>query len=261
MKKELLHFVEWKKIPEDRIEPVMADLARWGVKNIVAHPFWFREDAGGYVRKIAGLLDQYGLKSTACHALWGDGNDCIIPDSGAWTEMIRRHRLFLHDLMQLGVTTYTIHLGWHADQPMDWNFAQLRKTVDALLPVCEETSIALALENSAEPFDAVVRLSEMVRQYSNEYLGMCFDCGHANCYQKSVSGTLEAMRDGIVTCHLHDNFGQHDDHEVPGHGCIDWTELDRLLDTLPRLHHAETESGDWSETAWRQVCRTLGKSV
>ena len=32
-----------------------------------------------------------------------------------------------------------------------------------------------------------------------------------------------------------------------------------LLDTLPRLHHAETESGNWSEPAWREFCRVLGK--
>ena len=42
MKKGLIHFVEWKKIPDDQIGPVMDDLVRWGVKNIVAHPYWFR---------------------------------------------------------------------------------------------------------------------------------------------------------------------------------------------------------------------------
>ena len=259
MKKELIHFVEWKKIPDGRIEPVMADLVRWGVKNIVAHPYWFREDDGVYFRKIAAMLRQYGLRSDACHALWGDGNDCIIPEAGQWADMVRRHSMFLRELAGIGVTTYTIHLGWHVGQTAEWNFALLRKTVDALLPVCKETSITLALENSAEPFEAIVRLAEMVRQYRHEFLGMCFDSGHANCYQKGVVKTLEAMRDGIVTCHLHDNYGEHDDHEVPGLGNLDWPELDRLLDTLPRLHHAETESGNWSEPAWREFCRVLGK--
>ena len=37
MKKELVHFVEWKKIPEETVESVLADLQSWGVKNIVAH--------------------------------------------------------------------------------------------------------------------------------------------------------------------------------------------------------------------------------
>ena len=93
----------------------MADLVRWGVDNIVAHPYRFRED--------------------------GD----------KWADMIRRHSLFLREQAGLGVKTYTIHLGWHTDRSAVWNFAQLRKTVDALLPVCETTSITLTLENSAEP--------------------------------------------------------------------------------------------------------------
>jgi len=257
MKKELIHFAEWKKIPEDQVESTLADLREWGVKNIVAHPCWFRDGAEKYVEKMAGRLKHYGLKSTACHALWGDGNDCIIPDQGAWAEMIRKHGLFLRELTALGVTTYTIHLGWHVERPAEWNFDLLRKTVDALLPVCEETAIALALENSAEPFEAIVQLAGMVKSYRNEFLGMCFDCGHANCYQKGVVKTLEAMRDGIVTCHLHDNYGEHDDHNPPGRGYIDWKELNNLLDTLPRLHHAETESGEWDRDSWEKFRRSL----
>ena len=254
MKKELIHFVEWKKITEEKVEHTLAELRDWGVKNIVAHPVWFRDGSEHYVEKMAERLTRFGLKSTACHALWGDGNDCIIPDSGEWAEMIRKHGHFLRELTALGVTTYTIHLGWYADRTAAWNFNLLRKTLDALLPICEETSITLALENSAEPFDAIVQLAEMVKQYHHDFLGMCYDCGHANCYQKSVVKTLEVMRNDIVTCHLHDNYGEHDDHNPPSGGNIDWPELTRLLDTLPRLHHGETESGEWDRTSWEKFC-------
>lgn len=257
MKKELIHFVEWKKIPEEKVETTLAELQEWGVKNIVAHPVWFRDGAEHYVEKMAERLNRFGLKSTACHALWGDGNDCIIPDQEKWSEMIRRHSLFLRELTALGVTTYTIHLGWHVEKSPEWNFDLLRKTVDALLPVCEETSVALALENSAEPFDAIVQLAEMVKQYHHDFLGMCYDCGHANCYQKGAAKTLEVMRDGIVTCHLHDNYGEHDDHNPPGEGNINWQEMNALLDTLPRLHHAETESGIWDKPSWNRFCEVL----
>ena len=33
MKKELIHFVEWKKIPEEQVEPTLAELREWGVTN------------------------------------------------------------------------------------------------------------------------------------------------------------------------------------------------------------------------------------
>ena len=95
MKKELIHFVEWKKIPEEKVESALAELRDCGVKNIVAHPVWFRDGKEHYVRKMAERLDRFSLKSTACHALWSDGNDCIIPDPEMWTDMICRHRDFL----------------------------------------------------------------------------------------------------------------------------------------------------------------------
>lgn len=252
MKKELLHFVEWKKVPEEQVEATLADLQAWGVRNIVAHPVWFRGGQVRYVEKMAERLERFGLRATACHALWGGANDCIQKDEAVRQEMIQKHKAFLDELAALGVSTYTMHLGGGAWSDPETNFGLLRRTVDALLPCAEKNRIALALENSAEPPEVIRKLADLVRDYRSDFVGMCYDCGHANCYQKGVAATLEIMRDGIVTCHLHDNYGEHDDHEIPGMGNIDWPQLVGLLDTLPRLHHGETESGNWGEEAWRR---------
>lgn len=253
MKKDLIHFVRWEKIPEEQVEPVMESMPRWGVSDIVASPFWFREQGENYVAKIAKLMERCGLRSSACHALWNIGNDCIQPDAESWRTMIRRHTRFLDQLSCLNVTTYTMHLGYDdATGNLEKDFAMVRKTVDALLPVLERNRVTLALENSAEPLYVIEKLAETVRGYRSEWVGMCFDNGHANCYQKGVEKTLRIMSDGIVTCHLHDNFGEHDDHNPPGDGNVDWKRLTALLDGLPRLHHAETESGDWSQDSWNR---------
>ena len=260
MKKELLHFVEWKKIPEEKVEATLADLQSWGVKNIVAHPFWFRNGAENYVGKMAARLQSFGLRSTACHALWGVGNDCLQYDESVWQSMVRKHQDFLSELTQLGVSTYTIHLGFkHGDEAKNI-FPLLRRTVDALLPAAEKNRITLALENSSEPVPVITELNEMVSSYRSEFLGLCYDSGHANCYQNGVVATLEIMRKNIVTCHLHDNYGNFDDHNPPGGGNLDWAQLDALLDTLPRLHHAETESGDWDQASWNKFCAACGKN-
>jgi len=255
MKKELIHFVEWKKIPEDKVESTLAALQEWGVKNIVAHPIWFRDGAERYVEKTAARLERFGLRSTACHAMWGDGNDCIQAGDDVRHEMLRKHRAFLDELALLNVSTYTIHLGYDMRRSEDVNFELLRRTVDALLPAAEKNRICLALENSAEPLPVIRRLADLVREYRSEFVGMCYDCGHANCYQKGVEETLSVMREGIVTCHLHDNFGSFDDHNPPGDGNIDWKKLTEMLDALPRLHHGETESGDWSRDSWEKFLR------
>ena len=104
MKKELLHFIEWKNIPEEKVESTLDDAVSWGVKNLVAHPRWFRDGSERYVDKMAKRLQNFGLRATACHALWGEGNDFIQFDENIRLDMIRRHlfKLFLFFLHFLG---------------------------------------------------------------------------------------------------------------------------------------------------------------
>ncbi len=252
MKKELIHFVEWKKIPEEKVEATLEDIVNWGVRNIVAHPCWFRDGKERYVEKMAKRLERFNLRSTACHALWGSNNDMIQFDENVWGEMIRKHQAFLDELSVLNVTTYTIHLGWYMDAVPEKNFDILRRTVDALLPSAEKNNVTLALENSAEPEEVIRQLAETVKAYQSKFVGMCFDAGHANCYQNGVERTLKIMCKDVVTCHLHDNYGNFDDHNPPGNGNINWKNLTTLLDSLPRLHHAETESGEWDQSSWQK---------
>lgn len=259
MKKELIHFIRWEKVQEKDVESVIAELPEWGVENIVAHPAWFRSSGDSYIVKIKKMLDKYHLRSTACHALWGCGNDCINPDTAVQNDMIRRQTIFLKELQMLDVRTFTMHLGYCGKISLEQNFSMLGKTLDQLLPVCEETGITLALENSREALQVIEKMEETIQKYHHPNLGTCFDSGHANCYGGGVANLLEVMKNNIVTCHLHDNYGEHDDHNPPGEGNIDWQELDALLDTLPRLYHAETESGIWDKKSWQAFCSVLGK--
>jgi len=67
-------------------------------------------------------------------------------------------------------------------------------------------------------------------------LKLCFDIGHANL-ESSVAASLEAMRDRIVTTHIHDNHGERDEHLLPYTGDIDWNAalgaLGKVLEPLP----------------------------
>lgn len=251
MKCDLVHFVEWKRVGDGELARVMAEVASWGVRRIVAHPNWFRED-DAFIASVAQIIRANGLDAPACHALWGPGNDCVQRDEAAHRTMIAKHTRFLGQLAALEVKTYTIHLGMPDDRQVDADFDRIRRTVDELLPAAQRAGIALALENSAESPAIIARLAALAASYRSEYVGLCFDCGHANCYQHGVKETLEIMRDGIVTCHLHDNHGSFDDHNPPGDGNIDWGQLSALLDSCPRLKHAETESGDWSRESWEK---------
>ena len=58
---------------------------------------------------------------------------------------------------------------------------------------------------------------------------------------EEYSGALERMAPHIVTCHLHDNDGYSDAHQLPGTGTIDWADLIPKIKKLPRLISMQTE--------------------
>ena len=51
----------------------------------------------------------------------------------------------------------------------------------------------------------------------------------------------EKLQPYIVNCHLHDNYGERDDHDLPGNGNIDWKRIVPLLMTSPRLRNIQSE--------------------
>ncbi len=51
--------------------------------------------------------------------------------------------------------------------------------------------------------------------------GICLDTGHVN-QEGDVIAYTRAVAGRIATVHLHDNYGDHDDHALPGEGNLDW---------------------------------------
>ncbi len=255
-KKTLVHFVEWRKIGDEELERTLNEVRSWGVTDIVAHPVWGLADQlkKGRLKEIAQMIASADLRTPACHAFWGPRFDLGCPDETRRSEAMKEHRDFLYGLAPMGVKTYTLHLGMA--EGGDWG--QIRKSVEELLPAAEETSIILALENGSEPVEELRRLAAFARKYNHPQIGFCFDTGHANCYSTlGLFPTLELMKPDIVTCHMHDNYGSFDDHNPPGGGNTDWEKLIPELKSCPRLLHAETESGDWSQSSWKQFLRVM----
>lgn len=61
---------------------------------------------------------------------------------------------------------------------------------------------------------------------------LCFDVGHAHLGE-GVDTAFDPMRQLVVTTHIHDNRGEHDDHLVPFEGEIDWEAVMRVLSSAP----------------------------
>ena len=85
-------------------------------------------------------------------------------------------------------------------------------------PLCDDLGIAIAIEN-CKLLD-VQCLEYYFSRYSSEFVGFCFDSGHAN-----INNNLEDLfqfHDRLKALHLHDNKGKEDDHQPPFFGTIKW---------------------------------------
>jgi len=103
-----------------------------------------------------------------------------------------------------------------------------------VLDYARARNVRVALENGT--FETLEKALASV-----DDLGICLDIGHANIDEGGVDRFLNRFGAAICHVHLSDNYGQTDNHLVPGDGYIsmeDWRNLFKMLG-----------SGDFSGTA------------
>ena len=248
--KKLVHFVRWEVIPQQEWENVFSQLPGWGVTETVANPIWgkLEREKPGTLALIQKWCKKYHIALPGAHAFWGKGNDLGCDDLSRRNDMLNEHKSFLGQLAELGVKTYTLHLGLSGKSDQ-WDY--VKRSVEALLDTASKNNIVLALENGSESEEELEKLIALADEFDHPNVGYCFDTGHANCYAgRDVEKLLAMMAKRIAVLHLHDNYGSFDDHNPPGGGTVNWETLVPKLHALPRLINPETESGDWSQDSW-----------
>lgn len=68
--------------------------------------------------------------------------------------------------------------------------------------------------------------------FKYDSLGICWDFGHANLIKADQVPCLEAMGSLLDCTHVHNNWGNRDDHAPPVYGNIAW---DRIMPALERI--------------------------
>ena len=226
----------------------------------------FLEDPA-LVDKYVADLDSVGLSFLDSHAPFGADWDlnCFCEERHA--ELIELHKKSMRIAANAGVRTMTFHIGNDFIQPEIPESAHLERVcrmLDVLLAEAEKLHMTLAIENSWTKFAAVDNLLKIKALYPVKELGFCFDSGHANImdngrlYPDSPAYetwnpmnikvpqwedcTLEKLLDNVTVCHLHDNNGSADQHDLPGRGNVDWDKIIKLLEKAPRLMAIQSET-------------------
>lgn len=190
------------------------------------------------VRELAEWLDGHDLRVHSVHSPtsreMSAKRENTIPISLSDLERSRRldavdevkHVLEIAERIPFGFLVQ--HLGdtREAMEPRRKDAAM--NSLEHLSVFAKQRGVTIALENTPGDFSSPISLREFIVDTHLRDLRLCFDTGHAHL-DDGVEAAFDAMRDFVVTTHLHDNHGERDEHLFPYAGTIDWDATLRAL--------------------------------
>jgi sugar phosphate isomerase/epimerase len=224
---------------------LLAEISQAGIATVeifcAPQHFSYREPQA--VRELADTLGEYRLALHALHSPTerdlSPGRESGVPISISDPERIRRLDAVDEVKRALEVAEripcrYLIqHMG-HGRQSAD------PRKLDAAFSSLEQLSIfakargvTIALENTPDELGAPSSLQHFIADTHLHDLRLCFDTGHAHI-EDGVEPGIDAMRERVVTAHIHDNHREKDEHLLPYEGTIDWEAALAALGNAPQ---------------------------
>ena len=117
-----------------------------------------------------------------------------------------------------------IHPTYEYDDPGMNEIGLIR--IKKILEVAKELDIKVAFEN----VELVEYLEYIIKNINSSNFGICFDVGHCNLFCDGKFN-VECFKNRVYMIHLHDNFKEKDDHNLPFDGTVDWEKtLKQIID-------------------------------
>jgi sugar phosphate isomerase/epimerase len=183
------------------------------------------------IRELSDALGEYHLELHSLHSPTerdlAPGRESGVPISISDIERIRRldavdevkraldvaERVPFHYLIQ--------HIGHGRDAADPRKLDAAFTSLEILSVFAKARGVTIALENTPNEIGAPASLQHFIVDTHLNDLRLCLDTGHAHM-DATVEVAFDAMRDRLVTAHIHDNHGEKDEHLLPYDGTIDW---------------------------------------
>ena len=236
----------YRYIKQPLAPTLLADIAHAGIASIEVFcapvHFAYRSTMG--VREFASALQDCRLQLHSLHSPTerdlSPGRESGVPISICDPERIRRVdavdevKRALEVAERVPFRFLVQHLG-HSHETMDARKIDAAfNSLEHLAIFAKERGVTIALENTPSECGSPETLCRLIKETHLHNLKFCFDIGHAHM-EEGVEKSFDAMRERIVTTHIHDNHGEKDEHLLPFEGSIDW---DAALSSLASLSQA-----------------------
>lgn len=242
-----------------------------------SHVHWCHHWSGDFsyseseMDHIGKLLKKYNLIVSDLHGSEGKEKFWYSPQEYARLAGVELVKNRIDFCARFGGDAVVMH-AYPMRSEQEWD--QLRKTLDALMPFALERQVKIAIENLvdfqgvhfdkityAEASDNWGLIQRIFDQYPAEFVGLCYDSGHAHLgYDRSAE--LEKFLDRLLVLHLHGNDGTEDQHRNLFVNDLDWDNLARMIALSPYAKPISLEvmvsELDANETAFLQTAFSTG---
>lgn len=174
----------------------------YGIRFHQAHGPWPVDDTSADKRKVN--MEYFKRSVRGCHYL-----DCP--------------NLVVHPLMPEG---------WDRELDSDEAERLNKEFVIELATYARQYGVTICLETMPFTFQRLARTAELVRfvkELGLDNLGICVDTGHCNVLGDDPGDCVRLCGSLLKAVHIHDNFGNGDDHLVPFIGNIKWESFRQAL--------------------------------
>ncbi len=241
--------------PEETIPQLKAE----GVTAIEAGYHFFVTYPESVVERNAQLFRQAGIQIWSVHAPFGDAHNLSHLDEPTRRRGVEYHKYVLERIALAGASMAIIHPGADAgEEEIPRMIPLLLDSLEELLPVAERLGVRLGLENMLphHPGSDFQELRQVVEEIGSEWLGVCFDTGHAHV-AGGVKEGMEVLKDFIITFHLADNDSTRDMHLQPPYGTIPWDDFLNVFQTMDFQDPIVVEARPWRGDGYGQLRREV----
>lgn len=184
----------------------------------IGEPVFYDRDLAG---RVLDLAARNRLRIADVHGFHGTDKTAITATLELYLAMNINRAEFAR---AVGAAAVVLHLPPPRGQAGVDAVAESVATLRALRPAFEGFGVRAAVENLPWASHTPAFFDALLAEFPPEYLGLCFDSGHA-----LLAGQNDLLRrhaGRIIVTHLHDNpgvsDGAGDKHWLPGRGKVDW---------------------------------------
>ncbi|HEV2490284.1 MAG TPA: sugar phosphate isomerase/epimerase family protein [Candidatus Acidoferrales bacterium] len=219
---------------------LLAEISQAGITSVEIYctPLHLNYRSAPDVRTIAEWISEHHLVVHSVHSpterdLLPGKRESGIPISISDPERVRRIdavdevKRTLEIAEQIPFKYLVQHIGGGREARDQRRIDAAFNSLEHLSIFAKQRGVTIALENTPGELGSPSSLRHFVADTRLD-LKCCFDVGHAHM-EEGIAISFEAMRDLVVSTHVHDNHGEKDEHLLPFQGKINW---DVALDVL-----------------------------